>query len=78
MDLARYPICIDSVSITPNPTDFISVIHSTTLVDLKGLNGMTSVHSKGIVEWRVFYLFDTVSVIGTCPWCDDTFVLSSV
>jgi hypothetical protein len=68
MDPARYPICIDSgasVSITPNPTDFISGIHPTTLVDLKGLDGMTSVHGEGIVEWRVFDLFNTVSVIRT-------------
>ena len=68
IDPARYPICIDSgasVSITPNPTDFVNGIHPTTLVDLKGLEGLTRVHGEGIVEWRIFDLFNTVRVIRT-------------
>ena len=68
IDPARYPICIDSgasVSITPNPTDFVNGIHPTTLVDLKGLEGLTRVHGEGIVEWRVVDLFNTVRVIRT-------------
>jgi hypothetical protein len=68
IDPALYPICIDSgasVSITPNPTDFVTGIQPTTLVDLKGLEGMTSVHGEGIVEWKVYDLFNTVRVIRT-------------
>jgi hypothetical protein len=70
-DPAYYPIVIDSgasVSVSPNPNDFVGGIHPTQLLDLKGINGTTQVVGQGVVEWTVFDLEDTVRTIRTTAY----------
>ena len=70
-DPAHYPIVIDSgasVSVSPNPNDFVGGIHPTQLLDLKGINGTTQVVGQGVVEWTVFDLEDTVRTIRTTAY----------